>query len=179
MSKILVSDVFGYTTALHKLADGINADLIIDPFNGLDMDFECEADAYTYFMQNVGLDVYLLKLIDVIKFQVGTTLIGFSVGASVVWRLACQALPGTINHAIGYYGSQIRNYVDLEPTTQTSLIFPKYESHFDVEILKNIVSNKQHVQTIQVSSLHGFMNIHSDNFEPTTYQKQLRWLASL
>jgi len=89
MSVIIVSDVFGVTAALLDMATKIGANTIVDPYEGKVMVFENEAEAYSCFMKTVGLDNYLsilLKAVTSIEHPI--TLIGFSVGASVVWRLS-------------------------------------------------------------------------------------------
>ncbi|MCF2948554.1 hypothetical protein L0668_10585 [Paraglaciecola aquimarina] len=176
MSLILVSDVFGSTPALLKLKEQLNADLIIDPYLGQSMGFKDESAAYTHFMEEVGLEEYvsnLIKILDSIKEQ--TTLIGFSVGATAIWKLS-QDSEHNIKQALCYYGSQIRNFTTIPPSFTTHLVFPKSEPHFDVCKLNQQLSNKENVTTTQVDYLHGFMNFHSKNFNKTGYEEQLEFL---
>jgi len=206
MAIILVSDIFGKTPALVELANELNAELIIDPYNGIDMGFNSEADAYDYFTEHIGFDAYftlLTKAINSIRLTSSTsltpltqavntpiTLIGFSVGAAAIWRLS--ALKSTvnpivnpavnpkvnINNAICYYGSQIRNFTELEPRFNVKLIFPKSEPHFDVLALQNCLKTKPKVEIVNTEYFHGFMNLHSTNYVQSAYIEQVNLLRT-
>lgn len=179
MTIILVSDVFGKTPALISLSEELNADTIVDPYNGVDMGFKSESDAYSYFTEQVGLDLYLAKLLKVIQSgSTSRTLIGFSIGASAVWRLSEKVPSNFVKRAICFYGSQIRHYSELNPGFEVELIFPKSEPHFDVCELQANLSKKQNVKTIKVDYLHGFMNYYSSNYNQVAYQDQVNWLCT-
>jgi len=62
MNIILVSDVFGRTPALVKLGEELNTAIIVDPYDGINMDFKNEAEAYSYFMDNVGLEKVFIQI---------------------------------------------------------------------------------------------------------------------
>ncbi|NVK75672.1 MAG: hypothetical protein HWE24_19540 [Oceanospirillaceae bacterium] len=174
---ILVSDVFGKTPALIKLSEELNARVIVDPYNGVNMNFKNEAEAYSYFMEQVGLETYLSKLLEVIEsIDTISTLIGFSIGASIIWKLSEKSSVKNIERGICYYGSQIRNFKEVNPSFEVELIFPKKESHFDVLELQSELSRKQNVKIIKTPYLHGFMNLYSTNYSPTGYVEQLNWL---
>tara|TARA_R110002050_G_scaffold141683_8_gene266865 strand:- start:1452 stop:1994 length:543 start_codon:yes stop_codon:yes gene_type:complete len=174
---ILVSDVFGKTPALIKLSEELNARIIVDPYNGVSMNFKNEAEAYSYFMEYVGLDEYLSKLLKMIEsIDSISTLIGFSIGASTIWKLAEKSSVKNIARGICYYGSQIRNFKDINPSFEVELIFPKKESHFDVLELQSELSSKQNVKIIKAPYLHGFMNLYSTNYSQTGYVEHLNWL---
>lgn len=180
MSLILVSDVFGMTPALAQLSEALNADCIIDPYNGVNMDFSDEAQAYAYFIENVGLDAYLMLLKDKLEaMPSGIVLIGFSVGASAIWRFSETVPKGLVKKAIFYYGSQIRNFIDITPNIKTELIFPQSEPHFDVAVLQSQLSERKNVTTRRVEYLHGFMNKHSDNYNQAGYDIQIEWLKNI
>jgi len=182
MNKIIVTDIFGKTPALIELSDAISANKIIDPYDGQMMGFENEAQAYDYFTVNVGLDVYVDKLSQMIKAYSGdVTLIGFSVGAAAIWQLSESTSVRIINVvkcAICFYGSQIRHQTKLSPKFDVRLIFPISEAHFDVQALKCALANKPRVTIEQADFLHGFMNYHSENFDPIGYKKYLALLLN-
>ena len=67
MRVMLVSDIFGITPALTELANQFEGSSIVDPYNGKTMDFENEAAAYSYFINTIGLDNYLVHLSEVVK----------------------------------------------------------------------------------------------------------------
>ena len=177
MSIILVSDVFGVTPALLEIAKKPGACSIIDPYEGRIMGFENEADAYSYFVKATGLDNYLstlLKAVELIESPI--TLISFSVGASVVWRLSEIKDHNLIKQAFCYYGSQIRNFTEIEPRFKIILVFPSSESHFDVVELQNSLSAKNNVAIKKVKYLHGFMNYYSNNYSEYGYTEHIEFL---
>ncbi len=192
MAIILVSDIFGKTPALVELAEELNAELIIDPYCGIDMGFNSEADAYAYFIEHIGFDAYFTLLTEAINsigltpltqaVNTPITLIGFSVGAAAIWRLS--ALNPTVNpkvkvnNAICYYGSQIRNFTELEPRFNVKLIFPKSEPHFDVLALQNCLKTKPKVEIVNSEYFHGFMNLYSTNYVQSAYIEQVNLLRT-
>jgi hypothetical protein len=177
MNIILVSDVFGKTPALMKLSEELNANIIVDPYDGINMNFKNEEEAYSYFINNVGLDKYLSKLLEItMSISSVTTLIGFSIGASVIWKLSENSAVKNIKSGICYYGSQIRNLKEINPLFEVELIFPKMETHFDVLQLQSELCKKQNVKTMKVNYLHGFMNFYSINYNQVAYKEQLIWL---
>ena len=177
MGIILVSDVFGKTPALERLAKELNANKIVDPYDGKCMNFLDENEAYLYFIDKIGLDTYLKKLKLALKSNnMVVTLIGFSVGASTVWRLSGTSSNKYIKNAICFYGSQIRNFAEIKPTFNVKLIFPKSELHFDVEKLRKELDKKKKVNTNIVNYLHGFMNCNSINYDKKAYLKHIELL---
>jgi len=183
MNNIIVSDVFGKTKALIELGNAINADVIVDPYDGKNMNFIDEVQAYSYFAENIGLDSYLEMLSKTIKECSGECiLIGFSVGASIIWQLSqLSQLPSikmtkVVKGATCFYGSQIRHLSKLSPKFEVKLIFPKSEPHFDVVALQHALANKEKVKTMQVDYLHGFMNTHSNNFNDAGYEEHIELL---
>lgn len=180
MSIILVSDVFGLTPALLEISEKLGACTIVDPYNGQIMGFQNEAEAYSYFVKEIGLDNYLSSLFESVEsIDEPTTLIGFSVGASVIWRLSEKKVNNLIKQAFCYYGSQIRNFTQIEPRFKVNLVFPKSEAHFDVEELQDKLSNKANTKTEKVEYLHGFMNFYSNNYNNSGYSKHINLLYSL
>ncbi|AGH81042.1 hypothetical protein PCNPT3_05500 [Psychromonas sp. CNPT3] len=179
MNIILVADIFGKTPALIALSDALGASNILDPYAGVNMDFKSEAEAYSYFMAHVGLDVYFSKLVKITASLTSpSVLVGFSVGASLIWRLSERLSLNNIHVGICYYGSQIRHYKEINPAFNIELIFPEKEIHFDVLKLQKILSLKPKVKIIKVNYLHGFMNTHSINYHHFAYIKQLNWLRA-
>lgn len=144
------------------------------------MAFKNEAEAYSFFVKHVGLDHYLSclsKHMQSITQQ--TTLVGFSVGASVVWRLSERDNHPQIKHAFCYYGSQIRHFTQIEPRFKITVILPASESHFDVVLLQKKIARKALVKTKQVDYLHGFMNHYSIHYNESGYKGQMAFLSLL
>lgn len=108
MNIILVADVFGKTPALITLAEELNAKLIVDPYNGRNMGFKSEAEAYSYFMDSVGLEIYFSTLLAVTEsLSSVSTLVGFSVGASAVWKLSGELSVNNVKRGICFYGYKL------------------------------------------------------------------------
>ena len=177
MNKILVSDIFGKTPALEALGDELNANTIVDPYAGEFMEFRNESDAYSFFVKNAGLDDYTSKLLEAIELTDCTSLlIGFSIGASAIWRISDKIPNGLVDRAICFYGAQIRNFADVIPKIEVELIFPCSEPHFDVLELQTRLSKTPNVKTSTAEYLHGFMNCYSKNYSQQAYQEQVDFL---
>jgi len=178
VQQILVSDVFGITPALLEINKKLGANSIVDPYSGKIMGFQTEEEAYSYFINNVGLDNYLAKLKQVIKTMTHqTTLIGFSVGATAIWRLSEEKSNNLVEEAYCFYGSQIRHFTDIAPRFKVNMILPISEPHFDIAKLQKIVSAKANVNVNKVEYLHGFMNYHSKNYNKAGYKEHIECLC--
>lgn len=173
---VVASDVFGNTAALSSFAHAFTENvLIFDPYNSKEMNFRCEKEAYNFFSQNVGLDTYEKKLKTFIQsIKSNVCLIGFSVGASIIWKLSGDKELKNVSAATCFYGSQIRNFASVVPVFPLELVFPKYEEHFSVSDLISKLSGVKNVQISHSSYLHGFMNAHSNNFD----EKALKYFTT-
>ncbi|WP_088328356.1 dienelactone hydrolase family protein [Lacimicrobium sp. SS2-24] len=180
MNTIIVTDIFGKTSALEELANAICKNyLIVDPYDGQKMAFQTENDAYQFFTSNTGLEKYtkhLSKLLTQLESDVN--LVGFSVGASAIWNLSNSPASASVKQATCFYGSQIRNNREVVPLFPITLIFPQTEEHFSVSELIADLSHTQRTKIKQVSYLHGFMNKLSDNFNSQGYESELKTLAA-
>ena len=179
MSIILISDVFGITPALLTLKLELGATTVIDPYQGKMMGFNNEVEAYSYFVTSVGLDSYVAETLKVLTgIDCQTTLIGFSIGASAIWKVSESNEKNMIKDAVCFYGSQIRNLTQITPCFTINLVFPKSEPHFDVVELMEKLKIKQNVNITQVDYLHGFMNYYSTNFDSVGYRNSVDLLQS-
>ena len=180
MNYLIVSDIYGLTPALSKLSQAISSNLVIvDPYNNKIQAIESEQDSYNNFIQQCGHDKYTDKLLECFEsLKVPTTCIAFSAGASAAWR--AQLLTGNthLKRLIGFYPSQIRNYLALDANVPCEFIFPESESHFNVDEVIKALSTKAGVKCYKTNFLHGFMNEYSTNFnaqglvEYSSYIKQ-------
>jgi len=83
--------------------------------------------------------------------QPDSRLIGFSIGASIIWRLSEKVSARSVKDAICFYGSQIRNYTDINPQFQIELIFPQSEPHFDISEPQSKLSKTHNVKMIKAN----------------------------
>ncbi len=126
--------------------------------------YEQEQEAYEYFINEVGFDAPLDKLTE--KILEARThfdevlLIGFSVGATLAWRLSMLPLQGIVC----VYGSRIRQYLDVIPTCPTLVILPSHEKNFNVHELKKTLDALPSVYTRQYLGQHGFMDFNNTNY---------------
>jgi len=183
MYNIFISDIFGKTPALEELVCTIERESdkgqskIIDPYSGKFMNFTDESEAYSYFMDTIGMNQYCKIVKAKLKSMLTPTrLIGFSVGASALWNMSENLNSKFITRAVCFYGSQIRNYMNINPNLNIELVLPSFESGFNItEFAKNI-SKKPTAIIHKTDFLHGFMNSCSKNFNQDGYKYYIDWL---
>ena len=123
-----------------------------------------EEEAYNYFYANcqfesIAADVNELTAIYKSSYE-KIFIVGFSVGATAAWL---SSTIKDINGAVGFYGSKIRDYIEVEPNCPVLLFFPEKEQSFDVHFLMNqLAVNK--VELFQMSGKHGFCDPYSKNY---------------
>lgn len=181
MQNIVVSDIFGKTEALEEFTSRFTTPTeIVEPYNGEFMQFQNEQAAYSYFSEQVTLVKYSDYLYE--RVQNATTainLIGFSVGASAIWNISDRQHLGRVVSARGYYSSQIRHFLHIQPHFPINLIFPMSEQHFCVDEVMLALKDRDNVTIRQVPYLHGFMNTHSTNYNATGYKNELSSLRNM
>ncbi len=165
---VIITDIFGLTDDIIDLALTLkngHCATIVDPYQGVRQTFANEAQAYQRFIEQCGHDAYVDKIFSVIdSLSTKVKILSFSAGASAAFRLTERFSPGTIEHLIGFYPSQIRHHLGVNPNCPVTLIFPCEEDHFDVDKVIQSVSKSNAVQCIKTTWRHGFMNPQSDNY---------------
>ncbi|MFY8275365.1 hypothetical protein AAEU32_14670 [Pseudoalteromonas sp. SSDWG2] len=183
MKRVIVSDIFGYTDALQQLADGLDAQLIIDPYDGKCQHFANEQCAYQCFSEHMSIQRYSEKIAQsLMAVQQPVSLLGFSAGASAIWQYVCD-MPHTdlpmISGALLFYPGQIRYLLDKQPQVTTNIIFAHTERHFNVSEVMATLDTKKQTEVHSVQALHGFMNPHSDNFDKQVYDTVMHGLKAI
>jgi len=137
--------------------------------NMIDRDFfsyEESIEAYDFFMNNVGFDVYkeISDLVKELKDKYDNVfIIGFSAGATIAWRCSENSLCSGI---VACYGSRIRDYANTNPSCPTLLIFANEDS-FDVHALTCQLQDKKHVSILECDAQHGFLDPYSKHYNNT------------
>ncbi|MGE7094210.1 dienelactone hydrolase family protein [Lysinibacillus sp. NPDC048646] len=123
-----------------------------------------EEEAYAHFTNEIGFDAPLKILARKLKTAIQqydkVLVIGFSIGATIAWRLS--TLP--LHRVVCVYGSRIRQYLDLQPSCPTLILLPSHEKSFNVQDLKQALNHIQYVQTIQFPGEHGFMDCYNSAY---------------
>lgn len=137
-----------------------------EPFTYLEEDI-----AYRHFINNIGFvkaTGMIHSLLSEVKGNYSKIfIVGFSVGATIAWLCSNHE---SINGVVGYYGSRIRDYLDLVPSCPTLLFFPQEEISFDVDSLITKLEEKS-VNALKLNGLHGFSDPFSKNYHLESTKK--------
>ena len=125
-----------------------------------------EATAYQNFTQNVGLSVAQYQ-VESLSRQMRSEyerifVVGFSVGATIAWL--CSQNADLYDGVVGFYGSRIRDYMNIVPACPMLLFFPNREESFDVDEMIRGLADKPNVQMVKYSALHGFADPWSKKY---------------
>jgi len=172
MHLLTVTDIFGRTSYLSNLltplSDKYESIDIIDPYDGMEIDFRSESEAYEYFQKNIGLNAYielLLQRLQATRIDCEQHLLGFSVGGSAIWAASARLESGRTAKGICFYSSQIRNLLHVRPRLPIDLYFPQMELHFKVDEVMKVLASTPQVNCFKTPYLHGFMNEKSTNYD--------------
>ncbi len=120
-------------------------------------DYDQEEEAYRHFMEGTGFESAaekVEKLITKAKLQYEYVILaGYSIGATVAW--ICSSKNDICDGIIGFYGSRIRDYIELTPKCPALLFFPKEEKSFDVHNLSTSLK-KADADIHILEGSHGF-----------------------
>ncbi|WP_303869014.1 dienelactone hydrolase family protein [Acetobacterium wieringae] len=121
-------------------------------------------EAYQAFIDKNGFMTYQEIEIDMLELRKDynkVIVFGSSVGATVAWRLTenpnCDGM-------IGFYGSRIRDYLDVSPVCPCLLIFPEQETSFEVRSIIPRLNQKDKVDVHVLAGCHGFADRYGDYY---------------
>ncbi|MDD3306164.1 MAG: dienelactone hydrolase family protein [Acetobacterium sp.] len=130
-------------------------------------------EAYCDFISKVGFGRYKEIAVDleVLKDHYKKIIVfGSSVGATIAWRLTenrcCDGM-------IGYYGSRIRDYLDVSPVCPCLLIFAEQEESFVVQSIIPMLDQMEKVETFVLPGKHGFADRYGKDFYEQSGNKGL------
>lgn len=173
---LLVTDIFGYCQGLQRLQQDLAAmDMavsFVDPYAAIAQQFTGEAQAYAAYTDQGSHDNYASTVARAIQQPVDLA-IGFSAGASALWRALSTPAAVNVKQAMLFYPGQIHHHLKLTPDIPTSIIFGASEPHFNVDAMLQLLSQKPSVNASKTVYQHGFMNLPSAAFSEAGYQHYL------
>lgn len=92
-----------------------------------------------------------------------TGVVGYCMGGSVAWR-ASDSLP--VSAAVGYYGSNIPNLVDLAPKCPVMLHFGERDNTIPLASVETVRAKHPEVTVHVYPAEHGFNCNHRGAYEP-------------
>ncbi|MGC4379305.1 dienelactone hydrolase family protein [Fictibacillus sp. Mic-4] len=140
-------------------------------------DYSQEDIAYRNFMENIGFDYASEKIkrlvLDTKDNYQKIFIVGFSVGATVAWLCSEEE---SLNGIVGYYGSRIRNYMEINPLCPTMLFFPQKEPSFNVDELMVSLEEKK-IEIHKCNGQHGFSDPFSPNYNAASAKAAFNKMA--
>lgn len=141
-----------------------------------------EDRAYRNFYEHVGLERAFCQVKDLLEKcrnqYRDVYVIGYSIGATIAWL--CSNKHKLCDAVVGFYGSRIRDYLELTPKCPVLLLFPTEEKSFDVDYLIKVLRGRNNVQTEKLSGKHGFADTFSKNYveesQTLAYSMMFRFL---
>ena len=178
MHTIIASDIYGITPAVQSLADNLDRQaVVLSPWDGVGCPFATEQEAYAAFMAGEGIAGYAARVTAAVG-EGPAFLVGLSVGATAIWLHTAGAGCHPASRAVLFYGSRIRNHLDVRPRCRVRAIFAAQEAAFDPrDIASQLVSDTVAVH-IEPEAAHGFMNPLSPRYDAALERKYLHFLQS-
>ncbi len=137
-------------------------------------DYSQEEAAYQNFVDNVGFthaSSQIKNLLLSIRDRYDKIfIVGFSIGATIAWLCSEEQC---VDGLVGFYGSRIRNYLEVTPQCPTLLFFPQEEPSFDVGELISTLDHRHNVRAYQYNGQHGFSDPYSSRYNVHSAQKSL------
>ncbi|NMM62947.1 dienelactone hydrolase family protein [Clostridium sp. P21] len=137
------------------------------PFN-----YNFQEEAYKYFMRNVGFDSAVHQVKQIVKKAKQQYdhiyLLGYSIGATIAWL--CSVEENVCDGIIAYYGSRIRDYLDIMPKCPALLIFAEKEKSFNVQQLV-ISLKKLNSDVYMLNGKHGFSDPFCENYNEKSFEE--------
>ncbi|MCB2295914.1 dienelactone hydrolase family protein [Clostridium algoriphilum] len=140
------------------------------PFN-----YDQQDEAYHHFINKIGFDLAFKQVKQLIiqakKQYTYVYVLGYSIGATIAWLCSDEDI--MCDGIIGYYGSRIRDYMDITPKCPVLLIFPTEENSFNVRKLVDYLK-KWDIDIYTLSGKHGFSDPFSKNYCTQSFEESGR-----
>lgn len=177
MRVIVASDIHGTHASLRSQLAVLGKPTIVSPWPGEGHPFATEQDAVSEFHRRDGLSSYEQKIAATVNGE-EALLIGFSVGATSLWRYVASARCHPNSRATLYYGSRIRDCSELVPRCPTSVFFAEYEPSFDPHGVAPSIRESGAFCAVLSGTHHGFMSAASSHYRADIAAEHFRRLAS-
>lgn len=185
LNLLIVSDIFGQCQGLRQLLQDLAAPnctiRVLDPYQGQRQSFSDEQQAYHAYTECCGHEHYVSLVRQTLAEYTDplAVAIGFSAGASALWRALAENSASKVLQAVLFYPGQIQPYLTLSPRAPVQVIFGACEPHLDVRKACAALSKLPGVQASSTAWQHGFMNPASKAYSEAGYQQQLQRLRRL
>ena len=163
MKIVVASDIHGISVELRSQLACLGPHTVLSPWPGEGKPFASEQEAVTAFHLQDGLTSYARQIADVTQRE-PALLIGFSVGATSLWRHVSSPDCHPDSRAFLYYGSRIRDHLTLTPRCRTAVFFAESEPSFQPEAVVNAVINTGAQCEVIPGTRHGFMHPNSPHY---------------
>ncbi len=177
MRIIVASDIHGVNDELREQFAILGHPIIDSPWSGDGCPFATEQNAVAEFHRQNGLASYEQKIAEAAN-EGAALLVGFSVGATSLWRYVASLRCSRMSRAFLYYGSRIRDYPELRPRCTTSVFFAAHEPSFDPQSLALTIRNSGTQCSVIDGTQHGFMNPCSAHYREDIAQEHLSMLLA-
>ena len=174
---LIVTDVFGNTPAIASLQRHLGLDCkVVSPFSDSEA-INNEQQAYQAFLASGGVQAFAKKLKAIAQDQQQLHhVIAFSAGASA-WWLASAELSLQLDSTTLFYGSRIRDHLDIQSRGNTHFIFAEHENAYQPHVVVKELRQRGHQAEVALGCKHGFMNPYSAGFSLRMQTHYLDMLA--
>lgn len=168
---VVIHEIYGINQHITKMCEKLLAqgnDIFCPNLLNLNTSFHYDQGdlAYSNFMEHIGFEQAANQIISLLR-EIRNRyrfvfILGFSIGATIGWL--CSREQRICDAVIGFYGSRIRDYLDLEPQCPTLLFFPSEEKSFKVANLVKPLREKNLVWAKIYPGKHGFADQFSKEY---------------
>ncbi|MBE3649758.1 dienelactone hydrolase family protein [Paenibacillus polymyxa] len=173
---VVLHEIYGINQHIQNycsLLSDENYDVICPNLIGKEtpFDYSQEEAAYAHFIKNIGFErasYHIESLLLSIQARYKKVfIVGFSIGATIAWLCSKEKY---VDGIVGYYGSRIRNYLEITPHCPTLLFFPQEEISFNVDELISALDN-HNIRVHKFSGQHGFSDPYSPRYHVHSAQQ--------
>lgn len=177
---IVLHEIYGLNEHIRTVCKSLakhNVDVLAPVLcgEGVHFRYDQEQTAYRNFQQETGFDGAFVQVQQILqqarKRYKRIYLLGFSIGATVAWRCSQMELCDLV---IGFYGSRIRDYLEVRPACPTLLLFPNKEKSFDIDTLVTKLGAVNNLVVSKLEGEHGFADPFSPNYNAKSSRAAIR-----